>query len=349
MEARWPTAWIIGAAFLAPWMGWVLLSTPQPNVAVLQTPQWVFAVGGLLALSAWIAQTDPWLGLFTGWLTVRGVTLPHPLSFEVMYTVAFGAAMLTWLRQTPFAWLPRIRQGLVLLGAAQAVYVIVQSWGWDPIWAGWTRTWGPIVGTLGNGNYAGWYLGMLWPLAPWWLWPLYILGIAATKSYTGMMMGMVGLSVRYLWMASPWAWALMLSLFVGWVLVWFPISLRIRALVWTIGLQDLPWWGWLIGLGPGAWIARLAYPMPGVVEIFLQAHHEYLQLLYEGGLVALVLLAGWLWTHRGVWTVSPWNGPVVAILLGACTMFPFHLAALGLTALVIVGVALRAQEGRHAG
>ena len=71
---------------------------------------------------------------------------------------------------------------------------------------------------------------------------------------------------------------------------------------------------------------------------YYHAHNEYLQLAYEGGAVALALLAAWLWTHRRAFRGA--HGPsLVALGLVAVAWFPFHVAAMAGPLLVLLGLA----------
>lgn len=74
----------------------------------------------------------------------------------------------------------------------------------------------------------------------------------------------------------------------------------------------------------------------------MQAHNDYLQLWYEAGLLGLLPVAAWIWTRR-LWE-GRYAGAAVAVLVVSATMFPFHLAVTGLTAVLILGLATAPVE-----
>jgi cation transporter-like permease len=78
------------------------------------------------------------------------------------------------------------------------------------------------------------------------------------------------------------------------------------------------------------------------VEFYLQAHNELLQLAYEGGLVAVILLTAWGLAHRAVWGAGARRdqAALLALAVLSLTWFPFHVPTLAVVAVTIVGVAL---------
>lgn len=78
-------------------------------------------------------------------------------------------------------------------------------------------------------------------------------------------------------------------------------------------------------------------------EVFLQGHNEWIQLLYENGLVAVGCLCGWLWAHRPAWT-GPYGPALLAILVCSFGMFGFRLAMTACVGVMILALAT-AEEG----
>ena len=82
---------------------------------------------------------------------------------------------------------------------------------------------------------------------------------------------------------------------------------------------------------------------PGSQDVYLWSYSEPVQLLYEGGLVAVVLVAGWLWTRRAMFR-GPGGAPVVALGLLSLGQFPLHLHGSAGLAVIVLGAALRPEE-----
>jgi len=344
-------AWVIaGAVVLLPSLTWMPLTSPHSPIAVLQTPHWLFACVGLLVLGIWLAETDGWLGLLVAWGALRAIPASYPGTFEAAYGLAFGAVLLVLMRRLTdhrvLVW------PLLLMGVFQVGYASLQAWGVDLIWCGGIATppESPVptcrlpfraIGTLGNENYLGAYLGVLVPLSPWWLWPIFGVGLAVTHSLTGTVAALAGLTVRYRAHVRWWGWLLLVGV-AGGVAVWsWPVSGVVRWRVWMVAWADTTWATALFGHGLGAWAGRFTVLQPYVTigEVFRQAHNEYVQWGYEAGLfIGLGLVVGWLWRHRRLF-LGPYAGAVTAILLTAATGFPFHLAIPGLTDLAILGLA----------
>lgn len=327
---------LVGLALLLPWLTWWRLTTPHPHLAVILTPQWLLVCAVLLGLSGWIALSDGWAGALIGWLVLRAVPSTTPGTFEVAYLAVLGGLILVAVRQIPAGWRETVRLALVLGGLAQVAYMCGQALGYDPIWMGWQQGPARVLGTLGNENFAGTYLGILAAIAPWWALPIFALGLGVAHSAVGTLAAGIGLLARYrgLW----WGWV-GIGAWVSWG-AWMrgsdlTASLLTRWTAWTRWYAELDWSNFWVGHGLGSW-AFYAKPVWG--EWFMQAHNEYVQLGYEAGIIAVLLLFGWLWRYRRNWT-GVWGGGAAAVAVTACAMFPFHLAVTALVALIIVGLA----------
>ncbi|MEN6404657.1 MAG: hypothetical protein ABFD94_22120, partial [Armatimonadia bacterium] len=98
----------------------------------------------------------------------------------------------------------------------------------------------------------------------------------------------------------------------------------------------------ILGYGVGSW--ALWTPQAngwGATEIFGTAHNEYLQGLYEFGILGVLLVGCWLWRHRRALAAAPYGSGMVALAVECVAMFPFHIAAVALPALVLLGLATR--------
>lgn len=323
--------------------------------AVTASPLYLYTVGLLLLVAAWIGMSDGWLGLFTGWATLPLLWSPSLTAFESVEILTFSALALCVLRTVPADRVEVIRLVLLGVGVAEVADGVQQALGYDVLWRGWQPLSEPlsaVFGTLGNSNYYGVYLALLLPLAPWWLLPVFGLGILLSHCFVAVVAAGCGLCWR--WRARPMAVlalaGLALAAFLGVMSLKGPGAFggwSHRLAVWTLALSQLSPLGAVIGAGPGSWIIDIpaAQQAAGIwpSSVFRQAHNEYLQVWYEGGLVALGLLSGWLWRHRAAFT-GPYGGSLVACAVASLGMFPFRLAITGCTALVLMGLATRQEE-----
>lgn len=342
-----PGVLIAVLAIALPWLSWLHLTSAYHSLAALHTPQWLWIMGTIGALGLLISRQDAWLGILVVYTACRAVSADYLGTFEVAYCVALGATGIWMIQQIPRRSHEWIVTGLVASGCVEVLYLIQQALGFDLLWGRWDYAPGWIFGTIGNPSFVGAYLGMILPLAPWWLLPVFLTGLSLTQSMTGFLAGAAGLFVRYrLYERRVWRLAALLAFVAGWGWYeWHGIStVTGRVIVWTYGLWhfiDAPVWGW----GLGGWWANEAISLPWVVEIFFQAHNEYLQWTYEAGLVGLACLMGWAWSHRHAFLTSPYRGGMVAVAVAATTLFIFHLTILAVTGLVILGLGTAIEGG----
>jgi len=353
----WHPAYILVALLaLLPIMAAVPLASKVARVAVTASPHYVYTVGLLVLFSAWIGQRDGWLGLLMGWVSLSLLWTPTVAAFEVVETLVMSVMALTILRALPVRGHEIVVGVLVAAGLFQVLDGFQQWLGYDVLWHGFAQIHpiAAVFGTTGNSNYYGAYLAMIAPLAPWWTVPFFLLGIVLSHS----LLAVVAVSVGLLWRVREHKKLVAFGVsaaVLGAVVVMIlkgstPFSgFQHRLTVWQLAIQNLNPLGWLIGAGPGNWqlqipslqVQRGIYPN----EVFLQGHNEWLQLLYENGLVSVGLLGAWLWSQRTAW-VGPYGGAALAVAVTSFGMFGFRLAITGCVALVILGLAT-ADERSH--
>lgn len=352
-----PAAIFLGLLFALPLVAAFPLATSITRVAVTASPLYLYTVGILLVMAAWIGSRDRWMGALTAWVGVSLLWTPTMAAFESVETIIMSAVAIMVLRTVPQSYHPWFLAVLVAVGLFQVVDGVQQYLGYDVLWHGLTpiQPVAAIFGTTGNSNYYGMLLAMVAPLAPWWAVPFFLLGIILAHS----LLGMVAVTVALLWRVR--ASRVLIGSFVGIAVIGMGLILFLkgstplsgfqhRLAVWDLALHNLTWKGWLVGAGPGTWATHIpslqiqqgVYPH----EVFLQGHNEWLQLLYEHGLVAMGCLAGWLWGHRQVLT-GPYGPSLLAMAFAMSVMFGFRLAMTGCVAVVLIGLAL-AHEGTEA-
>lgn len=345
----------MGLALLAPWSTKLPLATTSMGQAYVQSPMLLYMAGMCGMLSLWVMAQDGWLGALAAWFSLMLLWHPHGMEFESVVMLVFGGVALVLLRDLSAAQRDRLLRWLVYGGMGQVAVLLLQ-------WAGWDLTWQGLVplgisdgsvpkpaGTFGNKDYLGMYLAMLTPLAPRWALPVLGLGTVLTTSVGAVLALTVGLMLRVpahrgaITLAGLFGVAGMALLHKGF---WFTVFMRLD--LWWASLASLTPLTVLIGHGPASWLHDVGtFPIHQWTQLegfAAMAHNEVVQLFYEGGLVAVTCLAGWLWAHRALWR-SPYAGGVGALAVVALTLFPFHLVTTGMVALVVLAGATTTQGG----
>jgi hypothetical protein len=336
------------AIWLALLMGipWLALTPFAVGNVIEETPWRVYTLGGALLVVAMVARRDRWLMAGAGWLILTTVWQPTGHATASAVWLALGVTGLMAVRTAG----PRARRGLraaVVAGAClQALVVLWQTWAGRALIPGEF----PAGGTIGNPGLAGGLLALAVPWAPVVWWPVLGAGLGAAGSTTAAAAALLGAAWR-----APWWPARGIAAAGGGVLALAKVGGEgwgTRPAVWALALGD-----WLshpgavvLGWGLGGWAARVpalqgqrTWPLgTTAVEFYLQAHNELLQLAYEGGLVAVVLLAAWGLAHRAAWGAGARRdqAALLAVAVLSLAWFPFHVPTLAVVAVTIVGVAL---------
>ena len=295
----------------------------SPSGRIYDTPWSLWLPAGGLVLASWIGG---WLGLAVVFVIVRGIVAGHELALWTSIYFALGAGCLTVARAAPQSW---IRWALVwgLTGE-----IILSCW-----WPG---------GTFGQPPFLGAAAAAVLPLSPWWLVPVFAVGIGRSHSYLAGLAVAVGLLVAW-----P-AWWRPILMSIALVIVVYGLvaeykggeSMWARLSAWRAGITDMDLRAWLIGYGPGGWGARM-WRYEGVpFHQFTAAHHEPLQWLYEAGLVGMTLLVGWLASVRSVVRGSPrWRAAFASVIVLSCGLQVFHFPTLAPVMVLVLGGALHAR------
>jgi O-antigen ligase len=273
----------------------------------------------------------------------------------------------------------------VAAGLFQALYVIFEMhFQYDPLWdmalwqfpwRPWTPADGPVVlpitahfirplGTLARVDASMAWIAVTAPL-----WPVWLLPVAAYALWQGFSIGAcaafaIGVLLRFVLDRAWWQGA---SLGAGAVFFFGVVAyikgfatpvIQGRIEIWQYALAHwsdpaLIWPDRVLGWGLGNWSRvvpalqqRDNFRPSG--EMFLQAHNEYIQWAMETGLIGVILLAGWLWSNRSIFAHRLWGGSLAALGINSLTFFPFHVPALGLLGVSLIGLAL-STEVAHGG
>ena len=345
----------VAAALVAPGTFWSTRATPRD----------VFRVGTGVAFSAWV---HPSLGLLAGlgalwwwrqgWMAAAGATF---------WPLVAGAI---WLGLMAPAWAMHAGVALLLaVGVVQVILGVAQASGL-PLF----RHPDMIHGTIGHRTGYGIFLALLVPLAflseagPW-LAAVYAVGIllsfssvAAGAALVGMVtvlpsswlpataLAVLGIGVRVfkLQPGKPPGFAFRLWPSRRWVNTrHVGQSVQNRRLILVATVSHMRGWrDWLVGHGPEAfthqahgWIADT-----NLREHFREAHNDYVEGLYDYGLLGVA--AGLLWVLTQPFRIGdPVTGSLAAFGVAMLANFPLRVATTATVALVCVILLMRRSHG----
>jgi hypothetical protein len=367
--AAWPSpslpTLVVAALLILPWSAWTLIANPGPVTgrAFVDTPQYLFTVAGLAILGAWVLTRDRWLGVASLYVTAMAIIHPSDLGLATAHWVALGAGGIVLLGAIKPSARDWIVLGLVVSGLLQVAYTAIQHWKIDLLFFGFR----PLsiivpVGSVGNPKYLGAMLAMIAALGPPRLLPLFVLGLVMSQSVLACVALMIGLMVRYgrlRWWVWPGVTALLaLAIWSSRSIHWFHgpslDSLVSRLAIWQITLQAWLWRGpltWLFGAGFGTWYVdspkiQLAAGM-NPAEVFFQGHNEGVQLLYEGGIIACAIVAGWVFEHFQDWRESDAFPALVTLAVLCAGLHVLHVPTVIPTGLLVIGLCGISSGGRR--
>ena len=304
-------------------------------------------IGALFAASvvpAWgllAAQAAAWWWV-RGWV-IRSGGLLWPTAAAVMW-LGLQASEAT------------IQAGVALMlamGVVQSLIAISQ-WQNYPLF-----NVGMITGTIGHRTGLGIYLGMLIPLAfstdyGWWLTAAYLPGLVISRSSVGYTSAAAG----FMWVHPTW-WPLAVAgLLAGLAhrfIKWNGGHIKQRLLsdswgarfkVWGIALWKTQRWPfWLVGHGGDSFHedGRTWIYNHKLHEEYKEAHNDYVEFLYEYGVLGVVACVWYAYTMRhGLHLGDPITGVLAAVAVASFGNFPVRVAPIiGIAGLMLVIVARR--------
>lgn len=305
--------------------------------AACVVPAW-----GLLA-----AQATAWWWV-RGWV-IRSGGLLWPTAAAVMYM---------GLRSPQEG----ISAGIALtlaMGVLQSLMALNQHFRWTPIFA----IPGQVFGTLGHRTGLGIYLGMLVPLAfttdyAWLLIAAYAPGIILARSSVGYGAAAAGLMVVQPHLLIPASLAAIAGLIHRFVKRNGPgriktrllgDSLRTRSHVWLVALWKTQQWPfWLVGHGADSFWedGRTWIYNHKLSEEYKEAHNDYVEFLYEYGLLGVVALVWFAYAMRGGMHLGdPFTAALAGMAVASVGNFPVRVAPIiGLCALCVIVIARRVMS-----
>lgn len=313
------------------------------------------AAGGL---ALYLLKINPWWSAF---VTLAGLSHLHPaytqasyLAFDgVLYGALWFAVVVSLVRRDDLGW---IYNTLCVLALINVFWQTLQVLDLDPIFApapGMTEL--VACGLMMNVNFTCAFLAMCVPafLRPKWIWGLVPLGLGLIMARTSLGVFSAGAGLMAYGVLKG-RLKLSLALAVAgaacYVLVVDGPGFE-RWAVWKLAMRG--WWQEpLFGFGLGHWAELFTKPVRGAGSgIWVQAHNEYLQGLFEMGIGFAVVVVGYAW-HVVRWCRIASRSsllPAVALVIVAVNSganFPFHV---GTTAIVaITWMAVFEIETKHA-
>ena len=345
-------AWLHPAAYLPVWiavlpLAIVLVAAGWKHRAwsTREVPGAVFRLGigatfAACVVPAWgllAAQAAAWWWV-RGW-AIRSGGLLWPTAAAVLYVGL----------QAPDAALTAGLYTALIVGVFESALAVSQWRRWPLLYIP-----GMIVGTIGHRTGLGIYLGMLIPLSfatsygPWWT-IAYLPGLILARSSVGYAAAAAGL----LW-CRPELWPVAVAgLSLGAVhrfLKWnggkvkqrlLTDAIRTRLTVWSVCLwkaQRSPFW--LIGHGADSFHedGRTWIYNHRLTEEYKEAHNDYIEFLYEYGLLGVVALVWYGYSILpGLRLSDPYTGAVIAMLVASFGNFPVRVApVIGLAAFCLI-------------
>lgn len=202
-----------------------------------------------------------------------------------------------------------------------------------------------IMGTLIHHNFLGAFLAFTGSLMPIQLLPLNLMGILMATSflsYISLGGGLIAeiynrIQTRRLIICSSCTFGIIIfGAFFFWNKSHDSFWSRLR--IWNEAFKEIDsdWMILLFGKGLGSWYDRGLKDAVDPSQIYWQAHNEYLQLLYELGVVGLGFVIFWVLKN---WRIFK-NGPMVSIAISSFAIYVFHITVLAVPTLVIMALCI---------
>lgn len=344
--------WFPMLAYRFPWTG---LPRYQAAQGIDFWSAQAFWFVSLVCIAVLVGHEDRYLGWAVGFagLTIffRGATMDP--THSVMF--AFGAIMLAAMRKAPTSAHPTIKSVLVAIGTFELLYVLQQQFlkydfFWGPWFGGQLSELIQPLGTIGTVDGAAAYIAIIAPLMPPYLIPVALLAIWQGHSVSATLALAAGLLIKYRRRR-----AVMVALVACCLLVAYSSAFHKslnpwsqhsegRAAIWGFALKDWAQTDPIVGYGLGGWAAKIPAKQvkeqfSPTKELWREAHAEPLQWLCETGVIGLILLVMWLWTHRTMFKHPIWGPSLSALGVNSLVFFPLHVVQLSLLAVILVGLA----------
>lgn len=321
----------------------VLLRFPADDLRLEM--EFLVRLAACAGLALYLFTINPWWGAF---LALAGLSHVYPVYTRTSYlafdSVLCGAVWFSVLVSLLRNWdLSVLYDVLCLLALVNVVWMVLQLFEIDPLFRSVSGGETPEVGLMMNQNFAAAFLAFCVPafLRPGRRWGLVAvaLGLVLVKTSLGVFSVFAGLLFYGVMKKKIYlSLALVVAGSAGYILLVDAPGVE-RWPVWKLGLLgwiEEPWFGF----GLGHWAAVFTKPVRGAgAGIWVQAHNEFLQGLFEMGVGFAIVCAGYAWSAVASVKRSVREGilipatALVIIAVNSAANFPFHV---GTTALIAV-------------
>lgn len=323
------------ALLVIPWLSRLPFLGGYLGEMFLHNGQYLFMLIAFAGVGYWLSTVDRYLGWFV-MLAAFGAWL-HPgwISHAAAEAVTFGAGLVYAAR---FLDQDVARRALIASGVCAVAYGLLTQYGGIDLFK--YKMGIANISVFGNSNLFGVYLALLAPIGPLWFALVCLVGILLSQCKLALLAAMVGMMVTF----KPWRPWIALAGTTGFAyLVWMNpnafVGTNFRVEIWLTVASYMNPLAWLIGYGPGMW-----YDLVPKLELalrhnafFTNAHNEYVQVIFEFGLVGLGILALWVRDHFKQWKESPQAGSLASLAVTSAGMFPFRVPAIAVVALLLLG------------
>lgn len=320
----------------------VLLRFPVDDLRLEM--EFLVRLAAIAGLSLYLWKINPWWAAF---LVLAGISQVYPaytrssyLAFDsVLCGAVWFAVLATILRRQD---LPVLYNAIAVICCLNVFWQVLQVLELDPIFAPISEGRMPRVGFMLNENFAGAFVALCLPvfLRPGWRWGLAVVGLglllaqtslAVFSAFAGLLFWGVVKRRMYVSLAIAVAGS------VGYILLVDGPGFE-RWPVWKLGLLgwiEEPWFGF----GLGHWALLFTKPVSGAGSgIWMQAHNEFLQGMFEMGIGFAVVCVGYLIRAWDA-TINRWRdgllipaAALVIIAVNSAANFPFHVGATAIVA-----------------
>jgi len=320
----------------------VLLRFPVDDLRLEM--EFLVRLAAIAGLALYLSGINSWWAAF---VVLAGVSHVYPAhtrsSYLAMDAVLYGAIWFAVL-----ASVLRRRDLSVLYNTLAAIccfnvfWQILQAFEMDPVFAALSGGPMPRVGFMLNQNFCGAFAAFCMPvfLRPGWRWGLAVVGLSLFLAQTSLAVFSAFAGLLFFGVVKKKI-VLSLALAVcgsaGYILLVDGPGFE-RWPVWKLGLLgwiEEPWFGF----GLGHWALIFTKPVSGAgTGIWMQAHNEFLQGLFEMGIGFGIVVIGYF--------VSAWSAlrrrvnerllipatALVIIAVNSAANFPFHVGATAIVA-----------------
>jgi hypothetical protein len=333
--------------------------------------QLIMETGILLGFSLWVCTLNRWIGLFLI-LTIFSSIYPNfgKWSYMARNTIFIGAVWYVMIVKLK----PNIRylmDAICVAALLNLIFANFQYCGIDPYniftFGLMKSTWSHPVGLMANKNLLSALFAVSIPMffRPYWKWfvPFIFYGLTIASSLGGAIAAFImclvyfifkdgreGFSKNYVKLIFLLIWFIFFLTAIdspvetevnkGTETINIPLSANLRLDAWKKGLSLYITKHPIFGYGIGHWKLAFKKITPPDKPVMTKAHNEFIQGLFEMGILFPILILGYLinviirYRKEAILSVSA----LIAICLNSMVNFPFHIATTAILFITIMAI-----------